>query len=421
MADLGINVFGFINGEFGIAEATRLNCKAMQSAGIPINLMNYDVRTNHDNNDLTFTHFSDKADHPINLVQVSASVSEMSNFFEYFDYSFFEKKYNILYMAWESETIPEDYLLNINLFDEVWTPSEYCKKCIEKYIASPVKVIPHPIDINLKPTEDSEALNFYNDDLFNFLFIFDYNSSIQRKNVLNLIKVFRETFDGKENNAFLTIKTSKSDKFSLEKEQIKEAIGDSVKIKVVEKIFDKNALNYVISNCDSYISLHRSEGFGLTMAEAMYFGKPVIATGYSGNLQFMNAENSFLVNAEKISYGSDDLNYDSNTIWSEPSLEEASEYLKKIYQGGDEVKAASDNARTTITNNFSLEGVGKLIRERSEELIAEDKILQSRSALMKLYADSIFLKKDLRIYKKSKPIQWIYGVKMYFRNRKQKK
>ncbi|MBB6332004.1 glycosyltransferase involved in cell wall biosynthesis [Chryseobacterium sediminis] len=421
MADLGINVFGFINGEFGIAEATRLNCKAMQRAGIPLNLMNYDVRTNHDNNDQTFTKFSDKADHPINLVQVSASVSEMSNFFEYFDYSFFERKYNILYMAWESETIPEDYLLNINLFDEVWTPSEYCKKCIEKYIASPVKVIPHPIDINLKPTEDSEALNFYNTDFFNFLFIFDYNSSIQRKNVLNLIKVFRETFDGKDNKAFLTIKTSKSDKFSLEKQQIKEAIGDSVKIKVVEKIFDKNALNYVISTCDSYISLHRSEGFGLTMAEAMYFGKPVIATGYSGNLQFMNAENSFLVNAEKVSYGSDDLNYDSNTIWSEPSLEEASIYLKKIYEGGDDVKAASDNARKTITSDFSLEGVGKLIRERSEELISEGKILQSRSALMKLYADNIFLKKDLRIYKKSKPIQWIYDIKMYFRNRKGKK
>ncbi|WP_114822237.1 glycosyltransferase [Chryseobacterium sp. KLBC 52] len=421
MEDLGINVFGFINGEFGIAEATRLNCKAIQSAGIPISMINYDVRTNHNNNDLTFTQFSKKADHPINLIQVSPSVSEISNFFEYFDYSFFERKYNILYMAWESETIPEDYLLNINLFDEVWTPSEYCKKCIEKYIASPVKVIPHPIDIHLKETEDPDALNFYNKDSFNFLFIFDYNSSIQRKNVLNLIKVFRETFDGKDNNAFLTIKTSKSDKFSLEKQQINEAIGDSVKIKIVEKIFDKNALNYVISNCDSYISLHRSEGFGLTMAEAMYFGKPVIATEYSGNLEFMNSENSFLVQAEKVSYGSDDLNYDSNTVWSEPSLEKASEYLKKVYQGGEDIKVKSDNARKTIANDFSLDGVGKLIRKRSEELISEGKIQQSRSALIKLYADSIFLRKDLRIYKKSKPIQWIYGVKMYFRNRKQKK
>lgn len=421
MAELGINVFGFINGEFGIAEATRLNCKAIQSVGMPISMINYDVRTNHNNNDLTFTQFSDKAEYPINLVQVSPSVSEISNFFEYFDYSFFERKYNILYMAWESETIPEDYLLNINLFDEVWTPSEYCKKCIEKYIASPIKVIPHPIDIYLKQTDDADALHFYSEEYFNFLFIFDYNSSIQRKNVLNLIKVFRETFDGKNNNAFLTIKTSKSDKFALEKQQIKEAIGDSVKIKIVEKIFDKNALNYVISNCDSYISLHRSEGFGLTMAEAMYFGKPVIATGYSGNLEFMNDDNSFLVSAERVSYGSDDLNYDSDTIWSEPSLEKASEYLQKIYQGGEEVKEISDHARITITQDFSLERVGKLIRERSEELISEGKIQQSRSALIRLYADSIFLKKDLRIYKKSKPIQWIHGVKMYFRNRKQKK
>jgi hypothetical protein len=94
-------------------------------------------------------------------------------------------------------------------------------------VGLPVRVIPHPINIDLKETDDEEALNFYNKDLFNFLFIFDYNSSIDRKNVINLIKVFRETFDKGENNAFLTIKTSRSQKFPSEKEQILQAIGDS--------------------------------------------------------------------------------------------------------------------------------------------------------------------------------------------------
>ena len=284
MTELGINVFGFINGEFGIAEATRLNCKAIQTAGIPLSLINYNVKTNHNNNDLTFTEFSDHAPHPINLIQISPS--ETPNFFDYFDHSFFGDKYNIIYMAWESETIPEDYVMNMNLFDEIWTPSAYCKECIERYVGMPVKIIPHPINIDLKETDDEDALSFYNKNLFNFLFIFDYNSSIERKNVINLIRVFRETFDGSENNAFLTIKTSRSQKFPSEKEQILQAIGESPKIKIVEKIFDRNALNHVISNCDSYISLHRSEGFGLTMAEAMYFKKPIIATGYSGNLDF---------------------------------------------------------------------------------------------------------------------------------------
>lgn len=421
MADLGINVFGFINGEFGIAEATRLNCKAIEEVEIPISLLNYDVRTNHNNNDLTFTNFSDNAPYPINLVQVSPSTSEILHFFEYFDYSLFKGKYNILYVAWESETLPEDYILNINLFDEVWTPSEYCKKCLEKFIALPIKVIPHPIDIDLKPTEDPDALNFFAKDFFNFLFIFDYNSSIERKNVTNLIKVFKETFDKGENNALLTIKTSKSDRFAVEKQEILQAIGDSKKIKIVEKIFDKNSLNYIISNCDSYISLHRSEGFGLTMAEAMYFGKPTIGTNYSGNLQFMNNENSFLVDAQKVSYGSDDLNYNSNTIWSEPSLEKASQYLKNVYDKGEEIKIIAEKGRQTIANDFSLSGIGKLIKKRGEEIISGEKNSQSRSGLIKIYVENINLKKDLRIYKKSKPIEFIYGIKMYFRKRKGKK
>lgn len=419
MADLGINVFGFINGEFGIAEATRLNCKAIQAAGVPISLINYNVTTNHNNNDLTFTEFSDHAPHPVNLIQISPS--ETPNFFDYFDHSFFKDKYNILYMAWESETIPEDYVMNMNLFDEIWTPSTYCKECIEKYVGLPVRVIPHPIDIDLKETDDEDALSFYNKDLFNFLFIFDYNSSIDRKNVINLIKIFRETFDKGDNNAFLTIKTSRSHKFPSEKEQILQAIGDSKKIKIVEKIFDKNALNDVISNCDSYISLHRSEGFGLTMAEAMYFSKPVIATGYSGNLEFMNEENSFLVSAKVVASDSNVINYAANTVWSEPSLEEASVFLKTVYEGKESVQEKAVKGHETIVNDLSLKRVGQLMKNRCEELFSEKRIEQNKSTLIKLYVENILLKKDLRIYKKSAPIQLIYNIKMYFRNRKGKK
>ncbi|WP_426476191.1 glycosyltransferase [Chryseobacterium sp. CBSDS_008] len=419
MENLGINVFGFINGEFGIAEATRLNCKAIQTAGIPISLINYNVNTNHNNNDLTFTEFSDHAPYPINLIQISPS--ETPNFFDYFDHSFFKDKYNILYMAWESETIPEDYVMNMNLFDEIWTPSTYCKECIEKYVSLPVKVIPHPINIELADTDDRDAVQFYDKSLFNFLFIFDYNSSVERKNVINLIKIFRETFDHGDNNAFLTIKTSRSQKFPTEKEQLIQAIGDSKKIKIVEKIFDKNALNYVISNCDSYISLHRSEGFGLTMAEAMYFKKPVIATGYSGNLEFMNTENSFLVPADVIASDSRVINYEANTVWSEPSLQEAGIYLKTVYEGKAEVEEKAEKGQKTIAEDLSLKRIGQLIKTRCEELFAEKRIGQNKSTLIKLYVENILLKKDLRIYKKSAPIQFIYNIKMYIRNRKGKK
>lgn len=415
----GINVFGFIKGEFGIAEATRLNCKAILQAGIPLNIINYDVKTNHNDNDNTFTKFAEKAEYPINLIQISPS-EEVFNFFSHFDFSFFQGKYNILYMAWESETIPESYIAHINLFDEIWTPSEYCKKCIEKYVSLPVIVIPHPVQFPLNEPEDKSVEDIFDEDKFNFLFIFDYNSSLERKNVLNLIKAFRKTFDTTENNAFLTIKTSLSTRFSKEKKQILDAIGSSEKIKIVEKIFDKNSLNNLINHCDCYISLHRAEGFGLTMAEAMFLGKPVIATGYSGNLEFMNSENSFLVHAQKVNSQSAVINYDSNTIWSEPDLQQAEEYLKIVFSNKELLTSTALKGYVTVHEKLSFQHIGQLIKQRLE-IIAQNKIQKNKSSLIKIYSEYVRLKKDIKIYKKSAAIQFIYNIKMYLRNRKGRK
>lgn len=417
---LGINVFGFIKGEFGIAEATRLNCKAILQADIPLNIINYDVKTNHNDNDNTFTEFAEKADHPINLIQISPS-EEVFNFFSHFDFSFFENKYNILYMAWESETIPEPYIAHLNLFDEIWTPSEYCKNCIEKYVSLPVIVIPHPVQFPVNEPEDKTVKDIFDKNKFNFLFIFDYNSSLERKNVLSLIKVFRKTFDTGENNAFLTIKTSLSTRFPEEKKQILDAIGSSERIKIVEKIFDKNSLNNLISHCDCYISLHRAEGFGLTMAEAMFLGKPVIATGYSGNLEFMNPENSFLVQAQKISSQSAVINYDSNTVWSEPDLQQTEEYLRIVFNDRELLENKAQKGYASVHEKLSFQHIGQLIKERGLEIIAQNKIEKNKSQLIKIYSEYVRLKKDLKIYKKSAPIQLIYNVKMYLRNRKGRK
>lgn len=416
----GINIIGYLKGEFGIGEAARLNIKACNAVGLPVSLINYEAITVHRNEDKTFTNFSDDFLYPINLIQISPS--EVENFMLDKIASNLKGKYNILYLAWESEYFPNQYIKSIGYFDEIWVPSKFCQDIISRVCNVPVINIPHPIEINLAPSTDDDAVNFYDNSKFNFLFIFDYNSTLERKNSLNLIDAFQKAFDKNNDKYVLTIKTSSSKNFISEKMQLIKKIGDFTTIKIVEKIFDKNSLDTIINNCDCYVSLHRSEGFGLTMAEAMFLNKPVIATGYSGNTEFMDFQNSFLVNYNKTTAGENLINYDKKTIWSDPDVNHASQLMQYVVNNKKQTSEIAIKGCLTIHDNFSLKSIGNLIKDRvdfilvnrigsnaGKEINIEQKVENER------------LREELRIFKKSKFIMMIMKLKLFLRKRNVKR
>jgi glycosyltransferase involved in cell wall biosynthesis len=407
-SNFGVNLFGYLTGEFGIGEATRSNAKAIKKVSIPIKLINFNVKTNHRHNDKTFTNFDKESEYFINLIQLSADKDQLNQFFNHFDFENFKNKYNILYFAWESETLPERFLKYIYCFDEIWTPSQYCKSCFEKHINLPITVIPHPVEIQ-EDFSNIEKENIFDKQNFNFFFMFDYNSSIVRKNVIELIKVFKIAFEGWENNAFLTIKSSKSDRNKNEKIKILEEIGDSKKIKLIENIYEKNTLNYIISTCDCFVSMHLSEGFGLTMAEAMYFGKIVIATGYSGNLEFMNKDNSILLNYIKNNSSDNSSTFYKEIIWSKPDSDDAVNKLKMVYE--NQFLEIKNNAYHSIRNKLSYENIGNLIKKRIEEILNfSNNKPPTSSNIIQLLIENNSLNKELKFYKKFFPLKFIYKL-----------
>lgn len=416
---LGINIIGYIKGEFGIGEAARLNIKAAQEVGLPVSLVNYEAITVHRNEDTTFTNFSKEFPYPINLIQISPS--EVGNFMLDEIASGLKGKYNILYVAWESEYIPEEYIKNISHFDEIWVPSKFCQETLSRISKVPVINIPHPVEIHLQPTTDVDALHFYETSQFNFLFIFDYNSTLERKNTLNLIKAFQKAFDKDNQQVALTIKTSSAKKFATEKEELIAAIGAYQNIKIVEKIFDKNSLNHIMNGCDCYVSLHRSEGFGLTMAEAMCLNKPVIATGYSGNMEFMDFQNSFLVNYEKTTAGENRINYDKNTIWSEPDVDHAASLMKYVFENKAAVALIAVKGNVTIRNNFSFKSIGSLIKNRAEFILQNKVSSSGKQVDIEQQIENEKLREELRIIKKSKFIMMIINFKMMLRKRNEQR
>ena len=126
-----------------------------------------------------------------------------------------------------------------------------------------------------------------------FLFMFDYVSVFERKNPLAVMRASTAFFAGE--GPVLVIKSVNGDLKPLDRERVRLAAADRPDVVFIDDYVTNGERNALMASADAYVSLHRSEGFGLTMAEAMTVGKPVIATGYSGNLDFMTEENSFLV------------------------------------------------------------------------------------------------------------------------------
>lgn len=418
--NFGINVIGYINGEFGLGEAVRLLIKAIKNQNIPVALINYDVATFHRHTDTTFTDFTLNAPYSVNLILLGPTEGvRVLN--RYKDTNIFKSKYNIFYLNWESEHFPLEYINNLSVYDEIWVPAQYCKDSLKRHFRKTINVIPYPIEIALQDNIDEIATSFFNKNSFNFLFIFDYNSTLERKNTLNLIEAFQLAFESNDSSVSLTIKTSRSTRFKNEKKSIFDKISNHKNIFIVEEIFEKNTLHNIINSCDCYVSLHRSEGFGLTMAEAMYFSKPVIATGYSGNLEFMDHENSFLVDYEMTKIDSDITNYEKNTIWSNPNVKHASELMKLVRTNSEQVKTIALNGNKTIVSKMSNETIGGLIKNKLEKINEDYVVDLSKDYLILLSIENLELREKLRKIEKSKLIKVILNIKTFFRKNKIKR
>src|SRR4029077_21261732 len=127
-------------------------------------------------------------------------------------------------------------------------------------------------------------------------------------------------------------------------------------------------MDVLFASADCYISLHRSEGLGLGMAHAMYLGKPVIATNYSGNLEFMNSDNSLLVDCTMTELNEDSGPYERGTRWAEPNVEHAANLLRWLYDHRAEGEALGAQAAADIRRTLEPNITAAEIRQRVREL-----------------------------------------------------
>jgi len=273
--------------------------------------------------------------------------------------------YRIAVWYWELEAAPPEWARHAALLNEVWAPTTFIHRALSRIM--PVPVTPMLPGMATPVAPDLPRTHFGLDpSKFLFLFLFDMNSVMERKNPLATVAAFRKAFGGSK-EVQLAIKASWGAADPENFARLQQACDEAGCV-LIDGVISREESYGLLNACDAYVSLHRSEGFGLTMAEAMFFGKPVIATGYSGNLDFMSADNSILIPYEMTPLTQDHAVYRKGSLWANPSVEAAAEAMRRVVEQPALARALGERALGDVTETLSLEAYGRRMRKRLSEL-----------------------------------------------------
>lgn len=354
----GINFFGPIHTEDGIGEAARLTLEAFQAAGIKvaINPLSRPVaREDKINDNQEF-----KTPHNINYFHFSARWVEY--YLNIIGKEKLENKYNICHWLTEMKSYPNEWAKNHHFFHEIWTASAFCQDSISMKIPYPTILMPYPI-VGKKVDKNTYQNIHIDDSKFNFLVMANMYSDIERKNVLQSLEAFQKAFPD-ETNISLIVKISNPDVDIEYMQKIIDTINGDNRIKLIDRFLSRDEVNILFQSVNTYVSLHRAEGFGLTLGEAMYHQIPLIATAYSGNMDFCNSFNCYLVDYDLVKVGEDRLRYRADDEWAQPRLESAIDMFKSVYYNPQEASIKTQRAKEFIEKSFSIESVAKKIKQR---------------------------------------------------------
>lgn len=256
----------------------------------------------------------------------------------------FRKTFNIGYWAWELEVIPPEWVRAIRYMNAIITPSTFTTDVIKRYARYPVLTATHPVT-TIAPEQNTRQSLSIPENAFLISNIFSFGSAMERKNPLGLIAAFNAAFAQTE-DAYLLLKAN-TGKDSTEKRELLAAIAQNPNIRLIDQHWSRNQVLGLIQSSDIYASLHRSEGFGLTIAEAMLLGTPAMVTAWSGNMDFCTHGNSFLIDYKAIPVNSSHPEFSGlvNATWADADISQAAQILREIYR--DRTKVSDKQTRCT--------------------------------------------------------------------------
>ncbi len=321
----GVNVIAYFTAESGVGQAARLMLSGIEAAGIPHATVTYDNAPGRRSHAFTATGVED-ARFDTNLICVNADQILTAN--HWMGDRLRANRYRIGLWWWETAVFPDTFDGSFDVVDEIWVGSAFVGDAIRQRTDKPVTVIPMPVVVP-EAVGGARATVDISDDTFLVLFAYDFDSVFARKNPLGALEAYRRAFTP-DSGCTLLLKSINGERHLEQLEELRMAAADRPDVIVLDHYLDATTNRGLIAECDCYLSLHRSEGFGVTIAEAMAYGRPVVASAYSANMEFMDAETGYPVPVTEgiIPKGAEP--YPAGTTWAEPDIDEAARLLAHV-------------------------------------------------------------------------------------------
>jgi glycosyltransferase involved in cell wall biosynthesis len=362
------NVVGFLTADLGVGESARCMVRAADAAGITTALVPLKLNCKNRLGDQTYAaRLQEKNPFRVNVIHIDAPASRDID--HHHGKSFRAGKYNIAYWAWELPEFPDAWVTNLAYYDEVWSPSDFVRAAIAMKSPLPVLTMPHAIAFP-RPVGDHRAHFGLPFDKFLFLFIADLNSYAARKNPQAVIDAFRlaALAGSPAKEAALVIKVQNATDNPEDFAALQQAVRDLPGTVLITGTLTREEIYRLEAACDCFVSLHRSEGFGLAVAECMYLGKPVISTDWSGTTEFVNATNGCPVRCTVVPITKTHGPYVKGQLWAEPDIMHAAEWMRRLFEDRELAASLGAAAQRTIETQFSPAVIGAKYRQRLESI-----------------------------------------------------
>ncbi len=329
----GVEVVGFFHSASGIGESARLCALQLQQMGVKVRCTSVEkIFGKPLESDWIFINSAEP--HEIGCRIFHLNPPMMPPTALKMGLHNYASVYNIGYWAWELEEIPLEWTRAIRYVNAIFCPSEFTAETLRKYTRKPVETVPHPVTLG-SVRADMRATLGLSEQAFMVTTLFSFGSALERKNPYAAVAAFVAACEGIE-DAWLILKSNHGGD-SAAKQAFLNYIRTYPRVRLIDDVWEKDQVLGLIQTADVYLSLHRSEGFGLPIAEAMLAGTPVMVTDWSGSRDFCDVTNSFPVPYKLIPVQSSHPEFADlqHAQWADPDSAAAGALLRRIYAQRD--------------------------------------------------------------------------------------
>jgi glycosyltransferase involved in cell wall biosynthesis len=358
----GVNLIGFAYGQLGVGEDVRMLASSCEAAGIPFAVIARTPVGERGPPDRWLD------PHVVGEPVFDVSILCMTGFDTASLYLedpslVSDTAYRIGFWPWELPRWPAEWGCAFDFVDEIWVSSRYTEQAIAASSTVPVLHMPMAVGIDRIVPRPRGDFGLPDDRLL-FLYVFDGHSYPARKNPGAAVAAFRAAFPGGDEPVGLVVKLMGGDRADPLLRAFFQACAEDRRIVLIDRVMDRGDVLGLIAASDVYLSLHRAEGFGRTIAEAMLLGRPVIATGFSGSDELVGDATALPVAWRKRDVGPDEYPFGDGQWWADPDIEHAASCMRRLTRSPELGAGLAERARRLVASRHAPIRVGPLYADR---------------------------------------------------------